>query len=105
MRVTAADWRKARTCVRLEEITPRMLTPARESADLYGLPQTIFPAKWYGPDYMGLDCLLTYMAAVMWDGWGPGKIGAIGADNGTPLLTVLPATYYLERTGHAEAPA
>ncbi len=71
-----------------------MLGPARAGADRSGLPQTVWPSKWFGPgDFYGVDCVLTFAAA-------PGAT-AQDAPRGTaegratePLLTVLPANYY-----------
>lgn len=75
--------------VRLEDITPLMLAPAREAAETSGLPQTVWATTYVGRDYVGTDCLLGHSALGVRE--PPGATGG-------PLLTVLPSGY-LDRHG------
>jgi hypothetical protein len=71
------------------DLTPAMLAPAQRAADRYRLPQTVWPSRWFGPDYQGEDCLLAAAAA-------PG-LNVVrdrphdAADGSDPLLSVLPS--------------
>ena len=85
------DWSKATKPVKLTQLTPTMLASTQRAADRSRLPQTIWPSRWFGPDYQGDDCLLTSAAApgldVRWDR------PADAADGSEPFLTLLPAGY------------
>jgi hypothetical protein len=90
MATKTRDWRTARKPVRLDELTPDMLAPARKAADKSWLPQTVWPSQWFGRQFVGVDCLLVNAAAPF---IGPGGIER-PAEDSAPLLTVLPAHYY-----------
>lgn len=77
--------------VRFDEVTPAMLAPIQEAADRYKLPQTVWPSKFFGPDYQGEDCLLTSMAAPGLASWERPWYAAEGSE---PFLTVLPAGWF-----------
>ena len=89
------DWRKARKPVRLDEITPAMLAPIQRAADKSGLPQTVWPSQHFGGQFVGVDCLLTSMAAV-WVGFQGRDRPPYAAEGSEPLLTVIPAHYFPE---------
>ena len=77
--------------VRLEEVTDAMLAPIRRAADSSRLPQTVWPSKYYGPDFVGADCLLISVEAI-----GAGSYGcrpSHAAPGSDFLFTVLPASY------------
>lgn len=80
--------------VRLEDITPDMLAPAREAAETSGLPQTVWATTYVGRDYVGTDCLLGYSAL--------GTVDPPGA-TGVPMLTVLPSGYLDRHSRRKEA--
>ena len=75
--------------VSLSQITPAMLAPVQRVADRSRLPQTVWPSRWFGPEYQGEDCALTSVAA-------PGLDLAAGrpsdaADGCAPIMSILPA--------------
>lgn len=82
----------ARTAVRLPDVTPAMLAHVQQDADRYKLPQTVWPSKWFGPDFQGVDCLLTSAAAPGLDVERGRPVDA--ADGSEPFLTVLPTGWY-----------
>jgi hypothetical protein len=70
------------------DLTPAMLAPVQRAADRSKLPQTIWPSRWFGPDYQGEDCLLTAAAAHGLDVLRDRPHDAAAGSG--PLLSVLP---------------
>lgn len=90
------NWRTARIPVRTHEVTDRMLVHARKDADSSSLAQTVWPARWFGRDFLGIDALLINGAAVM------NRRPADAAKDSEPLLTVLPTGYLESMAGHIQ---
>jgi hypothetical protein len=70
------------------DITEQMLAPIRRAADQSRLPQTVWPTLYFGPQYVGEDCLLISSAAVL------DAVPADTAPGSTPLFSIIPSTYY-----------
>lgn len=82
------DWFKRRKPVTLDEaIRLGLLEPARRDATAYSLPQTVFPTKWFGADFVGADCLVNSACAIT---TVTGPVDAVGPG----MVTVLPAYYF-----------
>jgi hypothetical protein len=94
-RPAGPDWRKRTTPVRLEEITDAMLEPIIRQQQVNGLPQTVFPSRYFGPDFQGTDCLLVSAAAILLD-WEPAESirPESAAESAMPLITLLPPGWY-----------
>jgi hypothetical protein len=82
------DWHTARKPVQAHEVTEQMLAPIRQAAAKSWLPQTVWPSKWYGNDFMGTDCLLVSAASAL------EITPANAAENSAPLLTIIPPGYF-----------
>ncbi len=83
------DWRTRTAPVEVADLTPAMLAPARKAADESRLPQTVWPSRFHGPDFFGIDCLLVSAAAVL-DRRPVDTAPAAGHG----LLTVLPTGWF-----------
>lgn len=83
------DWAARRHPVTVHELSAAMLAPIRRAADAAKLPQTVWPSRFYGPDFFGLDCLLANTAAVL---EARPVDAAPEATHG--LLTVLPTGWF-----------
>jgi hypothetical protein len=77
----------ARAPLVLPELNERHLRPVQEAANKSMLPQTVWPSRFYGKDFVGPDCLLTSSAM----GY---TVPTDAAPDTAPLLTVLPVGYY-----------
>jgi hypothetical protein len=87
----AVNWRERTTPVQPGEITDAMLDPVRRRQRENRLPQTVFPSKYFGPGFKGIDCLLVSAAAPLLDGELPESIRPRDAAGGSmPILTLLP---------------
>ncbi len=71
--------------VTVEQLRPEHLAPLQASADVSGLPQTVW--AWEGGESQGRDTACLSMACPL---PGQAPAGAVGA----PLLTLLPAGYF-----------
>lgn len=82
-------WREAASPVTFAELTEPMLALARRWAETSWCPQTVYPSRFYGRDFVGTDCLL--ISAAM-----PRQAPVDAAtEEAQPLLTVLPSRYYV----------
>jgi hypothetical protein len=68
-----------------------MLAPVQRAADRSKLPQTVWPSRWFGPDYQGEVCLLTSAAAHVLRAWDRPADAAAGSE---PFLTILPEGWF-----------
>jgi hypothetical protein len=85
-------WRTRTRPVAVHEVTAVMLAPVQRAADASWLPQTVWPSRYYGGDYVGEDCLLTSAAAVL------DLAPSDAAPESAALLTVIPRSYYAGRS-------
>lgn len=83
------DWRRADNPIGLHELTPAVLAQAHRDADISMLPQTVWPSRFIGHDFISADCLVASMAIPMED-----QRPSDAAPGTQPLLTVLPHYYY-----------
>lgn len=89
-------WRERTTPVQPGEITDAMLNPVRRRQPENGLRQTVFPSKYFGPDFKGIDCLLVSAAAPLLDWELPESIRPRdAAERSLPILTLLPQVWWL----------
>jgi hypothetical protein len=77
--------------VRASDLTAELLAPVQRMANRHRLPETVWPSRWYGPDFQGADCLLTVMAGPGLAPWDRPSDAAEGSD---PILTVLPDGWF-----------
>lgn len=87
MNKKARNFRVARKAIQLHEVTDSMLVHVRKAADSSWLAQTVWPARFYGKDYVGHDCLVISGAAVM------DRRPVDAAKDSDALFTVLPSQY------------
>ncbi|MFD9690392.1 hypothetical protein ACFXPX_36755 [Kitasatospora sp. NPDC059146] len=72
----------------VEELTPAVLAEVRRIADRTGISQSVWPSRFTGGAFLGLDCLVTSASA----GWArPGWWPRDAVPGSEPMLTVLPA--------------
>jgi hypothetical protein len=89
------NWRTRITPVQPGEVTNAMLEPIRRRQLDNGLPQTVFPSKYFGPDFEGIDCLLVSAAAILLDWQAPEAIRPRAAAEGSmPIITLLPPGWW-----------
>ncbi|MFJ5927981.1 hypothetical protein ACIQF6_35840 [Kitasatospora sp. NPDC092948] len=71
---------------RVDELTAAMLAPVRRTAAQTRLPQTVWPSRFVGREFVGADCLLVSACHL-----APGQERPVYAYPGSePMLTVLP---------------
>lgn len=81
--------RTARKPLSRAHVTDAMIAPVRAAADRARLPQTVWPSKFYGAEFVGADCLLAHMAMPMF-----GERPVDAAEDTEPFFTVLPSSYF-----------
>lgn len=82
-----AECREGEMPIQAHEVTGAMLAQARKAADVSWLAQTIWPSRWYGPNYLSRACLVICAAAVS------SQRPADAAAGAEPLMSVLPTDY------------
>ena len=92
--MTGRNWHTVRTPVRIGEVTDAMLAPARRAAEESWLPQTVWPSRYFGGGFVGVDCLLTHGCAMFCDGTDARYTLPGAAEGSAPFLTVLPSRYF-----------
>ncbi len=83
------NWRTRKAPITLAEVTPDMLEGIRRDANASKLPQTVFPTRFVGKDFVGTDCLVDSCAS---HGIYPGQVPEWAMGPG--LVTVLPQGWF-----------
>lgn len=80
-------WTDTRAPLTFPELTDRHLAAVQKAANSSMLPQTVWPSRYYGADFVGGNHLVTSSAMGL-------TFPTDAAEDTAPLLTVLPAGYY-----------